>query len=75
MYTDISPRVESEGEAFLAPTIISEGLGVMNQLDSIEELYSMCSEKENTPRIVEVEKDDLDFVSDIEGPANPYMDS
>jgi len=34
----------------------------------------MYSEKENTPRIEEVRDDDLDFVLDIEGPANPYMD-
>jgi len=47
---------------------------VMNRLDPIEELYNMYSEKENTPRIEEVRDDDLDFVLDIEGPANPYMD-
>ena len=47
---------------------------VMNRLDPIEELYNMYSEEEDTPRIVEVEDDDLDFVSDIEGPADPYMD-
>ena len=34
----------------------------------------MYSEKEDTLRIVEVGNDDLDFVSDIEGLANPYMD-
>ena len=47
---------------------------VMNQLDPIEELYDMYSEEEDTPRIVEIENDGLDFVSDVEGPANPYMD-
>jgi len=47
---------------------------VMNQLDPIEELYDMYSEEEDTPRIVEVGDDDLDFVPDIEGPADPYMD-
>jgi len=46
----------------------------MNQLDPIEELYSMYSEEEDTLRIVEVEDDGLDWVSDIKGPANPYMD-
>ena len=47
---------------------------VMNQLDPIEELYDMYSEKEDTPRIVELGDNGLDFVSDIEGPADPYMD-
>ena len=44
---------------------------IMNQLDPIEELYDMYSEEEDTPRIVEVKDDDLDFVSDVEGLANP----
>jgi len=47
---------------------------VMNRLDPIEELYDMYSEKEDTPRIVELGDDGLDFVSDIEGLADPYMD-
>jgi len=47
---------------------------VMNRLDPIEELYEMYSEEENTPRIVEIEDNGLDFVSDTEGPADPYMD-
>jgi len=34
----------------------------------------MYSEEEDTPRIVEVEDNDLDFISDIEGLADPYMD-
>jgi len=46
----------------------------MNRLDPIEELYNMYSEEEDTLRIVEVGDDDLDSVSDIKGPANPYMD-
>ena len=46
----------------------------MNRLDPIEELYDMYLEEENTPRIVEVGDDELDWVLDIEGPANPYMD-
>ena len=46
----------------------------MNRLDSIEELYNMYSEEEDTLRIVEVGNDDLDFASDIEGLADPYMD-
>ena len=49
-------------------------LGVMNQLDPIEELYDMYSEEEDTLRIVELEDDRLDFVSDVEGLADPYMD-
>jgi len=47
---------------------------VMNWLDSIEELYNVYLEEEDTPRIVDVKEDDLDFVSDVEGPADPYMD-
>ena len=46
----------------------------MNWLDPIEELYDMYLEEEDTLRIVEVGDNDLDFVLDIEGPANPYMD-
>jgi len=46
----------------------------MNRLDPIEELYNMYLEEEDTPRIVEVGNDDLDFVSDIEGLVDPYMD-
>jgi len=46
----------------------------MNQLDPIEELYDMYLEEEDTPRIVEVGGNDLDFVLDIEGLADPYMD-
>jgi len=46
----------------------------MNRLDPIEELYDMYLEEEDTPRIVELVDDGLDFDSDIEGPADPYMD-
>ena len=46
----------------------------MNRLNPIEELYDMYSEEEDTSRIVELGNDGLDFVSDIEGPADPYMD-
>jgi len=35
----------------------------MNQLDPIEELYDMYLEEEDTLRIVEIEDDGLDFVS------------
>jgi len=45
----------------------------MNRLDPIEELYAMYSE-EDTPRIVEIEDNRLDFVLDVEGLADPYMD-
>ena len=45
----------------------------MNQLDPIEELYDMYSEEEDTPRIVELENNGLDFVSDVEGLADSYM--
>ena len=47
---------------------------VMNQLNPIEELYNMYLEEKDTLRIVEIEDDRLDFVSDIEGPADLYMD-
>jgi len=47
---------------------------VMNRLDPIKELYEMYSEEEDTPRIVEIEDNGLDFVLDKEGPADPYMD-
>jgi len=47
---------------------------VMNQLDPIEELYDMYSEKEDTLRIVEIEDNRLDFLSDVDGPADLYMD-
>jgi len=34
----------------------------------------MYSEEEDTPRIIEVEDDGLDFLSDVNGLADPYMD-
>jgi len=34
----------------------------------------MYLEEEDTLRIMEMEDDGLDFVLDIEGPADPYMD-
>jgi len=46
----------------------------MNRLDPIEELYDMYSEEEDTPRIVELVDDGLDFLLDVDRPANPYMD-
>jgi len=51
-----------------------EAGGIINRLDPIEELYDMYSEEEDTLRIVEIEDDGLDFISDVEGPADPYMD-
>ena len=50
------------------------GQTVINRLDPIEELYDMYSEEEGTPRIIEIEDDGLDLVSDVEGPADSYMD-
>jgi len=45
----------------------------MNRLDPIKELYDMYSEKEDTPRIVELADDGLDFVSDChESPLQVY---
>ena len=46
----------------------------MNWLDPIEELYEMYLEEEDTLRIVEVEDDGLDFLLDVDGLADPYMD-
>jgi len=46
----------------------------MNRLDPIEELYDMYLEEEDTPRIVELVDDGLDFDLDVEGPADPYVD-
>jgi len=34
----------------------------------------MYSEEEDTLRIIEIEDDGLDLDSDVEGPADPYMD-
>ena len=34
----------------------------------------MYSEEEDTPRIVEVEDNGLDFLLDVDGLADPYMD-
>ena len=34
----------------------------------------MYLEEEDTLRIVEIEDNGLDLVSDVKGPANPYMD-
>ena len=46
----------------------------MNQLDPIEELYNMYLNKEETPRIVEVMGDDLNFHSNLEnGLVDPYL--
>jgi len=53
---------------------LKRGGNVINQLDPIEELYDLYSEEEDTPRIVEVGDDGLDWVSDIEGLADPYTD-
>ena len=46
----------------------------MNRLDPIKELYNMYLEKEDTPRIVEIEDNGLDLDSDVERLADPYMD-
>ena len=47
---------------------------VMKQLDSIEELYNMYLEEENTPRIMEVVENKLDLDFDLEdGPVDLYL--
>ena len=63
-----------KGGKFFWRKNLKRGGNVMNRLDSIEELYNMYSEEEDTPRIVEIKDNRLDLVSDIEGPADPYMD-
>ena len=63
-----------KGGKFFQRKNLKRGGNIMNRLDPIEELYNMYLEEEDTPRIVEVENDDLDFDLDIEGPADPYMD-
>ena len=54
--------------------MLADKHGVMNWLDPIEELYDMYLKEEDAPRIVEIEDDGLDFLSDVDGPADPYMD-
>ena len=46
----------------------------MNRLDPIEELYDMYLEEEDAPRIIEIEDNGLDFLLDVDGPADPCMD-
>jgi len=53
---------------------LKRGSNVMKQLDPIEELYNMYLEEEDTPRIVEVVDNELDFVLDNgDRPTNPYL--
>jgi len=63
-----------KGKKFFWRKNLKRGGNVMNRLDPIEELYGIYSEEEDTPKIVEIEDDRLDFVLNIEGPADPYMD-
>ena len=63
-----------KGGKFFWRKNLKRGDNVMNQLDPIEELYNMYSEEEDTPRIIEIEDNGLDLDSDVEGPADPYMD-
>ena len=56
------------------PFTLTTQLSVMNRLDPIEELYEMYLEEEDAPRIVEIEDNGLDFLSDVGGPTDPYMD-
>jgi len=63
-----------KGGKFFWRKNLKRGGNVINQLDPIEELYNMYSEEEDTPRIVELGDDGLDWVSDIKRPADPYMD-
>jgi len=63
-----------KGGKFFQRKNLKRESNVMNRLDPIEELYDMYSEEEDTPKIVEIEDDGLDFVSDVEEPADPYMD-
>ena len=63
-----------KGGKFFWKKNLKRGSNVMNRLDPIEELYDMYLEEEDTPRVVELVDNGLDFDSDIEGPADPYMD-
>jgi len=63
-----------KGGKFFRRKNLKRGDNVMNQLDPIEKLYDIYLEEENTLRVVELGDDGLDWVLDIEGPANPYMD-
>jgi len=63
-----------KGGKFFWRKNLKRGGNVMNQLDPIEELYNMYSEEEDTLRIVELVDDGLDFDSDVERLANPYID-
>jgi len=74
------PPVEIQGEMeYKVEKILSKRKrygNVINQLDPIEELYEMYLEgEEDTPRIVEVGDNRLNFDSDLEdGPADPYLE-
>ena len=47
----------------------------MNFPDSIEELYDMYSEEEDTPRIVELMDDQMDLDSELgDRPADLYLE-
>jgi len=63
-----------KGRKFFQRKNLKRGGNVINQLDPIEKLYNMYLEEEDTLRIVEIEDDGLDFVSDVERLANPYID-
>ena len=63
-----------KGGKFFRRKNLKRGGNIMNQLDPIKELYDMYLEEEDTPRIVEIEDNGLDFLSDIDEPADPYMD-
>ena len=63
-----------KGRKFFQRKNLKREDNVINQLDPIEELYDMYLEEKDTLKIVEVENNDLDFVSDIEELADPYMD-
>jgi len=43
----------------------------MNALDPIEELYDLCLDEEETPRIMEILDEGLDMG---DGPADLYLD-
>jgi len=45
----------------------------MNRLDPIEELYDMYSEEEDAPRIVEIEDDGLDSLSEVDCHESPLQ--
>jgi len=60
-----------KGSKFFQRKNLKRGGTVINTLNPIKELYDLYSDKEKTPRIMEI----VDGESDMgDGPADPFMD-